>query len=102
MLFGNDLVGDKVIANPLVTDTPCIDQSPEPIEQKLLDFYPSYAVTRAIAKKVMLSENQSFVDLTDSFMSQPFKNEITKSLSHNMPISVHIGVNKTYHEILNH
>ena len=85
LLVGNDLAGDKVVVNPLVTDTPCMDQSPDPIEQELPDLYPSCAVTRAMAKKAMLTENQSDVDLTDSFIGQSFKNEITKSLSHNLP-----------------
>ena len=85
LLLGNDLAGDKVVVNPLVADTPCIDQSPDPIEQELPDLYPSCAVTRAMAKKAMLTENQSDVDLTDSFIGQSFKNEITKSLSHNLP-----------------
>ena len=26
LLLGNDLAGDKVVVNPLVTDTPCMDQ----------------------------------------------------------------------------
>ena len=85
LLLGNDLAGDKVVVNPLVTGTPCMDQSPDPIEQELPDLYPSCAVTRAMAKKAMLTENQSDVDLTDSFIGQSFKNEITKSLSHNLP-----------------
>ena len=85
LLLGNDLAGDKVVVNPLVTDTPCMDQSPDPIEQELPDLYPSCAVTRAMAKKAMLTENQSDFDLTDSFIGQSFKNEITKSLSHNLP-----------------
>ena len=84
LLLGNDLAGDKVVVNPLVTDTPCMDQSPDPIEQELPDLYPSCAVTRAMAKKAMLTENQSDIDLTDSFIGQSFKNEITKSLSHNL------------------
>ena len=37
-----------------------------------------------MAKKAMLTENQSDVDLADSFIGQSFKNEITKSLSHNL------------------
>ena len=41
LLFGNDLAGDKVVVNPLVTDTPCMDQSPYPIEQELPYLYPS-------------------------------------------------------------
>ena len=85
LLLGNDLEGNKVVVNPLVTDTPCMDQSLDPIEQELPDLYPSCAVTRAMARKAMLTENQSDVDLTDSFIGQSFKNEITKSLSHNLP-----------------
>ena len=73
------------MVNPLVTDTPCMDQSPDPIEQELPDLCPSCAVTRAMAKKAMLTKNQSDVDLTDSFIGQSFKNEITKSLFHNLP-----------------
>ena len=84
MLLGNALAGDKVGVNPLVTDTPCMDQSPDPIEQEFPDLYPSCAVSRAMTKKAMLTENQSDVDLTDSFIGQPFKNEITKSLFHNL------------------
>ena len=38
-----------------------------------------------MAKKAMLTDNQSAVDLTDPFIDQSFKNEITKSLSHNLP-----------------
>ena len=45
------------MVNPLVTDTPCMDQSPDPIEQELPDLYPSCAVTRAMAKTSMLIEN---------------------------------------------
>ena len=73
------------MVNPLVTDTPCMDQSPDPIEQELPCLYPSCAVTRAIAKKAMLTENQSDVDLTDSFIGQSFENAITRSLSHSLP-----------------
>ena len=72
LLLGNDLAGDKVVVNPLVTDTPCIDQSPDPIEQELPDLYPSCAVTRAMVKTAMLTENQSDVDLTDFFINQSF------------------------------
>ena len=38
-----------------------------------------------MAKNDMLTENQSDVDLTDSFIGQTFKNEISRSLSHNLP-----------------
>ena len=84
LLLDNDLAGDKVVFNLLVTDTPCINQTPDPLLQELPDLYPSCAVTRAMTKKAMLIENQLDVDLTDSFIGQLFKNEITKSLSHNL------------------
>ena len=58
------------MVNPLVTGTPCMDQSSDPIEQELPDLYPSCAVTRAMTTKAMLTENQSDVDLTDSFLGQ--------------------------------
>ena len=32
-----------------------MDQSPDPIEQELPDLYPPCAITRAMAKKVMLT-----------------------------------------------
>ena len=85
LLLGNDLAGDKVVVNPLVTDMHCIDQSLDPVEQELPDLYPSCAVTRAMAKKAMLTTNQSDVDLTYSFIGQSFKNEINKSLSYDLP-----------------
>ena len=43
LLLGNDLAGDKVVVNPLLTNIPSIDQ---PLEQKIPDLYPSCAVTR--------------------------------------------------------
>ena len=75
LLLGDDVAGDKVVVNPLATDTSCMDQSPDPIEQELLDLYPSCAVTRTMAK----------VQKSDSFIGQSFQNEITMSLSHNLP-----------------
>ena len=45
LLIGNDLAGNKVVVNPLVTDTPNIGQTDDPIEQEIPDLYPSCAVT---------------------------------------------------------
>ena len=79
LLLGNDLAGDKVVVNPLLTNIPCIDQPPDPIEQEIPDLYPSCAVTRAMAKKA--KQNDGDIDLTDTFLGQSFKHEITNSLS---------------------
>ena len=79
LLLGNDLAGDKVVVNSLLTNIPCIDQPPDPIEQEIPDLYPSCAVTRAMAKKA--KQNDGDIDLTDTFLGQSFKHEITNSLS---------------------
>ena len=81
LLLGNDLAGDKVVVNPLLTNTPCVDQPPDPIEQEIPDLYPSCAVTRAMAKKAMLNDGNQDIDLTDTFIGQSFNDEISKSLS---------------------
>ena len=38
LLLGNDMAGEKVVVNPLMTNIPCIDQPPDPIEQESLIF----------------------------------------------------------------
>ena len=80
LLLGNDLAGDKVVVNPLVTDTPNIGQTDDPIEQEIPDLYPSCAVTRAMAKMAILKNSNSDIDLTDTFIGQYFNDEIKKSL----------------------
>ena len=70
LLLGNDLAGDKVVVNPLLTNIPCIDQPPDPIEQEIPDLYPSCAVTRAMVKKA--KQNDGDIDLTDTFLGSVF------------------------------
>ena len=82
LLLGNDLPGDKVVVNPLVTDTPKMGQTDEPIEQGIPDLYTSCAVTRAMAKKAILKNSNSDIDLMDTFIGQYFNNEsLDRSLS---------------------
>ena len=52
---------DQVNVNPPVTDRPCRDKSPDPIEEKIPDLYLSYAATRAMTKKAILSANHSIL-----------------------------------------
>ena len=79
LLLGNDSTGDKVVVNQLLTTIPCIDQPPDPIEQEIPDLYKSCAVTRAMTKKA--KQNDGDIDLTDTFLGQSFKHEITNFLS---------------------
>ena len=81
MLLGNDLAGEKVVVNPLLTSTPCVDQPPDPIEQGIPDLYPSCAVTRAMAKKAKQNDGMQDIALTDTLIGQSFNDEISNSLS---------------------
>ena len=51
LLLGNDLAGDKVTVNPILTNKSCLSQQPDPVEQVIPDLYPSFAVTRAMKKR---------------------------------------------------
>ena len=75
LLLSNVLAGDKVVVKPLLTNIPCIDQPPDHIEQEIPDLYPSCAITRAMAKKA--KQNGGEIDLSYTYLGQPFKHEIT-------------------------
>ena len=64
-LLGNNLAGDKVVINPLVTATPSLDQIDQ-IESEIPELYPSCAVTRAMAEKALLNEFE--ISLSNIFM----------------------------------
>ena len=34
LMLGNDLAGDEIMVDPLLTNTPCVDQPLDPIEQE--------------------------------------------------------------------
>ena len=69
LLLGNDLAGDKFVVNSLLTNTPCVDQPPDPIEQEIPDLYPSCAVCRVMAKKSKQNDGKQDIDLTYFYMS---------------------------------
>ena len=77
LILGNDLAGDKVVVNPVVTEKPEVGAVIDPIEEEIPDLYPSCAVTRAMARKATRSEaperkcsNSDFTyDLTDTFLT---------------------------------
>ena len=48
LLLGNDLAGGKMVASPIVTETPNMNVDLDPIEEEIPDLYPSCAVTRAM------------------------------------------------------
>ena len=71
----------KVVVDPLLTSTPCVDQLPDPIEQEIPDLYPSCAVTRAMAKKSKQNNGMQDINLADTLIGQSFNDEILNSLS---------------------
>ena len=74
------LPGDKVVINPLVTENPCFDRTPDRIEEEVPGLYPSCAVTGAMSKKKALEDDiRSDVDLSDTFLSQVFQTDSSKS-----------------------
>ena len=78
------MLWQEAVINPFLTNIPCIDQPPDPIEQEVPDLYPFCAVTRAMAKKA--KQNNGDIDLTDNHFGQSFKqHEITNSLSSSLP-----------------
>ena len=36
LLLGNDLAGNRVVSNPVVTENPCLNQTSDPIEKEFL------------------------------------------------------------------
>ena len=77
LLLGNDLAGDKVVVDPLLTNTPCVDQLPDRLEQEILELYPSCAVTRAMAKKAKQNNGMQDINLADTLIGQSFNGEIS-------------------------
>ena len=61
LLLGNDLAGQKVIVNPVLTEKPCHHQGVESIENEVIGLYPSCAVTRSMRKHQEDSDNNQHV-----------------------------------------
>ena len=81
LILGNDLAGDKVVVNPVMTEKPEVTTTIDPIEEEIPDLYPSCAVTRAMAQKATLENAQvgkttnsdCIYDLNDTFLSSMYK-----------------------------
>ena len=81
LLLGNDLAGAKVVVNPLVSDKPSFDQSPDLVEQEFPDLFPACAVTRGMAKRAIENDFGCDIDLADTLFDQIYSGEINKSLN---------------------
>ena len=77
LILGNDLAGDKVVANAIVTETPCLEQPPVPVEKTIPGQYPACVVTRAMSKKKENSEDE--ITLADTIIGQVLESEPPKT-----------------------
>lgn len=68
-----------MVINPIVTDVPCLEQLPDPIEKEIPNLYRSCAVTSDMSRKKS-SDDDEDVDLADTFISQVFEQAVPKSL----------------------
>ncbi|XP_072046476.1 uncharacterized protein [Amphiura filiformis] len=72
MLLGNDLAGEKVFPDPIMTDKPCLQDD----GTQENDIYPACAVTRAMSKQASLEAieesrvNDQSYDLEDTFLTK--------------------------------
>ena len=58
LILGNDLAGDKVVVNAVVTEKPRFEQSPDPVEKEILGLYPACAMTRAMRRKTAMMRSR--------------------------------------------
>ena len=75
LLLGNDLAGGKVVSDPILIDKPCLDQSPDPIEEEIPELYPTRAMAKARNDLNENDENVDNIDLADSCLAKVFENE---------------------------
>ena len=85
LFLGNGLAGDKIVVNAIVTEKPCLEKSPDPVEKEILSLYPACAVTRAMTKKKENSEDE--IILADTVIGQVLEDKSIKS-SDSEPVEV--------------
>ena len=77
LILGNDLAGDKVVVNAVVTEKPCLEQSPDPVEKTIPGLYLACAVTWAMSKKKENSDDE--ITQADTVIGQVLESESTES-----------------------
>ena len=76
-ILGNDLAGDKVVVNAIVTEKPCLVEFPDPVEKEIPGLYPACVVTRAMSKKKENSED--VITLAETVIGQVLEGEPPKT-----------------------
>ena len=84
-ILGNDLAGDKVVVNAIVTEKPCLVEFPDPVEKEIPGLYPACVVTRAMSKKKENSED--VITLAETVIGRVLEGEPPK-ISGSEPVEV--------------
>ena len=58
LILGNDLPGDTVVGNAIVTKKPSSEKSPDLVGKRISGLYPACVVTRAMSKKKETSDEE--------------------------------------------
>ena len=77
LILGNDIAGDKLVSNPVVTEKPCLQPCRDPVDEVFLSLYPACVVTRAMSKKIQEKEEE--VKLVDTVIRREFNGEPLKT-----------------------
>ena len=67
-----------MVVNAIVTDGPCVEQLPDPVEKETRSQYPACAETCATSEKNSSNENAE-VGLADTFMIQVFEKAVVEA-----------------------
>ena len=78
-LLGNDLAGGRVSTDPHMTSVPVDDDVTDVFADKLNEFFPACATTRAQAKRNDSIIDNDCVDLSETFLNDSFNDDSNES-----------------------
>lgn len=106
LILGNDLAGDKVVVNGVVTEKPYLEQSPESCWLKEVSQNPVYHFTKNGVsvrnwRPLNVPVEDDWTVKHQIVVPKSCRQEIL-SMAHETPLAGHMGVTKTCHKICNH
>jgi hypothetical protein len=103
LLLGNDLAGDKVVVNSIMTDNPVLEEVYDPIIEDVLDLYPACAVTRAMAQKAILDQPTLSLDPDRSYdLSDTFLGQSDDQIGNSLPKKFHVKLMQSLMRVMIH
>lgn len=78
-LLGNDVAGNKVVPNPIVTSVPTVENNTESLEKKIPGLFPSCAVTRSMKRNAEHEVHSGAADDLDILDSSELSGKFVSS-----------------------